>query len=110
MGLLVAIFSVGCALGGILLAKLGDIFGRRLAIMMVVLIYVVGAIIQISATGKWYQYFVGKIIYGLGCGGCSVLCPMLLSEIAPKRSKRCAHFDVPIDGYFRYLLGILCGL
>ena len=84
MGLLVAIFSVGCALGGILLAKLGDIFGRRLAIMMVVLIYVVGAIIQISATGKWYQYFVGKIIYGLGCGGCSVLCPMLLSEIAPK--------------------------
>ncbi|QLG74130.1 hypothetical protein HG535_0G00150 [Zygotorulaspora mrakii] len=84
MGLLVAIFSVGCALGGILLAKLGDIFGRRLAIIMVVVIYVVGAIIQISATGKWYQYFIGKIIYGLGCGGCSVLCPMLLSEIAPK--------------------------
>lgn len=84
MGLLVSIFSVGCALGGVSLAKLGDIFGRRLAIMLVMVIYVVGAIIQISASGKWYQYFVGKIIYGLGCGGCSVLCPMLLSEIAPK--------------------------
>lgn len=85
MGLLVSIFSVGCALGGLFLPKLGDMFGRRLAIIMVVMIYVVGVIIQISApAGKWYQYFIGKIIYGLGCGGCSVLCPMLLSEIAPK--------------------------
>ncbi|CAI4059653.1 hypothetical protein N7582_001399 [Saccharomyces uvarum] len=84
MGLLVAMFSVGCAIGGLIFARLADTLGRRLAIVIVVLVYIVGAIIQISSNHKWYQYFVGKIIYGLGAGGCSVLCPMLLSEIAPK--------------------------
>ncbi|CAI4039029.1 hypothetical protein SMKI_06G3810 [Saccharomyces mikatae IFO 1815] len=84
MGLLVAMFSVGCAIGGVSFARFADKLGRRLAIVIVVLVYMVGAIIQISSNHKWYQYFVGKIIYGLGAGGCSVLCPMLLSEIAPK--------------------------
>ena len=83
MGLLVAMFSVGCSIGGVAFARLADTLGRRLAIVIVVLVYMVGAIIQISSNHKWYQYFVGKIIYGLGAGGCSVLCPMLLSEIAP---------------------------
>ncbi|CAI6461732.1 AIF_HP2_G0013860.mRNA.1.CDS.1 [Saccharomyces cerevisiae] len=83
MGLLVAMFSIGCAIGGLIFARLADTLGRRLAIVIVVLVYMVGAIIQISSNHKWYQYFVGKIIYGLGAGGCSVLCPMLLSEIAP---------------------------
>ncbi|KAG0665552.1 hexose transporter hxt1 [Maudiozyma exigua] len=84
MGLLVAMFSVGCAIGGLLFARFADTLGRRLAIVIVVLVYMIGAIIQISSNHKWYQYFIGKIIYGLGAGGCSVLCPMLLSEIAPK--------------------------
>lgn len=52
--------------------------------MFVVGVYVVGTIIQISASDKWYQYFIGKIIYGWGVGGVSVLAPMLISETAPK--------------------------
>ncbi|CAI7440504.1 CRE_collapsed_G0048720.mRNA.1.CDS.1 [Saccharomyces cerevisiae] len=72
MGLLVAMFSIGCAIGGLIFARLADTLGRRLAIVIVVLVYMVGAIIQISSNHKWYQYFVGKIIYGLGAGGCSV--------------------------------------
>ena len=83
-GLLVAIFSAGCAFGGLTLPKLGDIYGRRLGLMIVIVLYVVGTIIQISAQDKWYQYFIGKIIYGWGVGGVSVLAPMLISETAPK--------------------------
>ena len=83
-GLLVAIFSAGCALGGLTLPKLGDLVGRRYGIMLVMIVYVVGAIIQITADRKWYHYFIGKIIYGWGVGGMSVLSPMLISEISPK--------------------------
>ncbi|CAI5002101.1 BBT_HP_G0132350.mRNA.1.CDS.1 [Saccharomyces cerevisiae] len=32
MGLLVAMFSIGCAIGGLIFARLADTLGRRLAI------------------------------------------------------------------------------
>ncbi|CDO93866.1 unnamed protein product [Kluyveromyces dobzhanskii CBS 2104] len=83
-GLIVSIFNIGCAVGGIILSKLGDMYGRRIGLMIVVLIYVVGIIIQIASIDKWYQYFIGRIISGLGVGGISVLSPMLISETAPK--------------------------
>ncbi|QEU60877.1 Hxt5/Hxt3 [Kluyveromyces lactis] len=83
-GLIVSIFNIGCAIGGIILSKLGDMYGRRIGLMIVVLIYVVGIIIQIASIDKWYQYFIGRIISGLGVGGISVLSPMLISETAPK--------------------------
>ena len=83
-GLIVSIFNVGCAIGGIILSKAGDMYGRRIGLMIVVLIYVVGIIIQIASSSKWYQYFIGRIISGLGVGGITVLSPMLISETAPK--------------------------
>ncbi|SCU82866.1 LAMI_0C01178g1_1 [Lachancea mirantina] len=84
IGLIVAIFNIGCAFGGIFLGKIGDMYGRRIGLMAVVVVYVVGIIIQIASINKWYQYFIGRIISGLGVGGISVLSPMLISEISPK--------------------------
>ncbi|QID83663.1 Low-affinity glucose transporter hxt3 [Saccharomyces pastorianus] len=83
-GLIVAIFNIGCAVGGIVLAKLGDMYGRKLGLIVVVVIYIIGIIIQIASIDKWYQYFIGRIISGLGVGGIAVLSPMLISEVAPK--------------------------
>ena len=83
-GLIVSIFNIGCAFGGILLSKIGDVWGRRIGLMAVVVVYVVGIIIQIASQDKWYQYFIGRIISGLGVGGIAVLSPMLISETAPK--------------------------
>ena len=83
-GLIVAIFNIGCAFGGLTLGRLGDIYGRRLGLMCVVCVYVVGIIIQIATGDKWYQYFIGRIISGLGVGGIAVLSPTLISETAPK--------------------------
>ena len=84
-GLIVSIFNIGCAIGGITLSKIGDIYGRRIGLMSVVVVYVVGIIIQIASINKWYQYFIGRIISGLGVGGIAVLSPMLISETAPKQ-------------------------
>lgn len=85
MGLIVSIFNVGCAVGGILLSKVGDIYGRRIGLIAVTSIYIVGILIQITSTHKWYQYFIGRIISGLGVGGIAVLSPMLISEVSPKQ-------------------------
>ncbi|SCW01230.1 LAFE_0D07976g1_1 [Lachancea fermentati] len=84
MGLIVAIFNIGCAIGGVFLTKVGEVYGRKIGLTTVVVIYVIGIIIQIASINKWYQYFIGRIISGLGVGGITVLSPMLISETAPK--------------------------
>ncbi|CCD24396.1 sugar porter family MFS transporter NDAI_0D00820 [Naumovozyma dairenensis CBS 421] len=83
-GLLVSIFNVGCAIGSVVLGRLGDTVGRRKGIVIAVFIYIVGIVIQIASIDKWYQYFIGRIIAGLGSGTIAVLSPMLISEISPK--------------------------
>ncbi|SCV01770.1 LAME_0G18382g1_1 [Lachancea meyersii CBS 8951] len=83
-GLIVSIFNIGCAIGGIVLGKIGEVYGRRLGLTVVVIIYAVGIIIQIASIDKWYQYFIGRIISGLGVGAITILSPMLISEVAPK--------------------------
>lgn len=84
-GLIVAIFNVGCAIGGIFLSKVADVYGRRVGIMFSMVIYVVGIIVQISSSTKWYQFFIGRLITGLSVGIVSVLCPLFIGESAPKK-------------------------
>lgn len=84
-GLIVSIFNIGCAVGGILLSKVADIFGRRVGLMFSMVIYVVGIIVQISSLDKWYQLFIGRLITGLAVGIVSVLSPLFIGESAPKK-------------------------
>ena len=83
-GLVVAIFNIGCAIGGIAWSRLGDMYGRKPALAWVTGVYMIGLIISIASINKWYQYFIGRIISGLGVGGIAVYSPLLLSEVAPK--------------------------
>ncbi|CCF57727.1 hypothetical protein KAFR_0D00800 [Kazachstania africana CBS 2517] len=83
-GLIVGIFNIGCAFGGIILSKLGDMYGRKIGLTCVTIIYIVGQVICIASVDKWYQYFIGRIVAGLGVGGIAVLSPMLISETSPK--------------------------
>ncbi|EDO16348.1 hypothetical protein Kpol_1059p39 [Vanderwaltozyma polyspora DSM 70294] len=83
-GLVVSIFNIGCAIGGVTLTKVGDVKGRKAGLTTVIGTYIVGIIIQIASINKWYQYFIGRIISGMGVGGIAVLCPLLISEVSPK--------------------------
>lgn len=83
-GLIVSIFNIGCAIGGIVLSKLGDMYGRKVGLISVVSIYVVGIVIQIATSRSWIQYTIGRVVSGLGVGGIAVLSPMLISEVSPK--------------------------
>ncbi|GBL52645.1 hypothetical_protein [Candidozyma auris] len=85
VGLMVSIFNVGCAIGGIILCKMGDQWGRRIGIMVAMVVYIIGIIVQISSSDKWYQYFVGRFITGLAVGTVSVICPLFISEVSPKQ-------------------------
>jgi MFS transporter, SP family, sugar:H+ symporter len=83
-GLMVSIFNIGCAIGGITLGKTADIYGRKKGLMMTMVVYIVGIIIQIASVKSWVQYFIGRIISGLAVGSISVLAPMFISETSPK--------------------------
>ncbi|RCK54921.1 Hexose transporter 2 [Candida viswanathii] len=83
-GLIISIFNVGCCIGGLLFAKVGDIYGRRIGLTFSMGIYVVGIVIQISAQHAWYQIMIGRAITGLAVGTVSVISPMFISETAPK--------------------------
>ncbi|PSK35750.1 hypothetical protein C7M61_004231 [Candidozyma pseudohaemuli] len=84
-GLMVSIFNVGCAIGGIFICRVGDVYGRRIGIMFAMVIYIVGIIIQIASQDAWYQYFIGRLITGLAVGTVSVICPLFISEVSPKQ-------------------------
>lgn len=83
-GVIVAIFNAGCAVGGIFLSKIADVAGRRMGLMASMIIYVIGIIVQITSTTKWYQIVVGRAIAGLAVGCVSVLSPLFIGESAPK--------------------------
>jgi hypothetical protein len=44
----------------------------------------VGLIVQISATDKWYQMMMGRWVAGLGVGALSLLVPMYQAETGPR--------------------------
>ncbi|GMM55713.1 alpha-glucoside permease [Maudiozyma humilis] len=83
-GLVVSIFNIGGLIGCLTLGGLADRIGRKMALVFVTAVYMVGIIIQIASINKWYQYFIGRIISGMGVGSISIFSPMLLSEVAPK--------------------------
>ncbi|ESX01044.1 hypothetical protein KL918_002686 [Ogataea parapolymorpha] len=83
-GLMISIFNIGCALGGLTLGRLADSKGRKVGIMLTMIVYIVGIVIQIASIKSWVQFFIGRIISGLAVGSVSVLCPMFISETSPK--------------------------
>jgi SP family sugar:H+ symporter-like MFS transporter len=87
IGLIIAVFNAGCAIGGLTLPKLSDIKGRKFTIFLSVWIYVLGLLVQTTSrtSGKWYQFLIGRIITGFAVGSTSVLTPMFISESAPLR-------------------------
>ncbi|CCH41703.1 Hexose transporter 2 [Wickerhamomyces ciferrii] len=85
IGLIISIFNIGCAIGGLSLSKIGDSYGRKIGLFFSIFIYIIGLIILITSTksGSWLQIFFGRIITGLAVGSTSVLTPMFISENAP---------------------------
>lgn len=82
VGLIISIFNLGCALGGVTLAKFGDVLGRKKGLIIVMVVYMAGIAVQISSF-HWVQFLTGRIVAGLAVGAVSVLSPMFIAETSP---------------------------
>lgn len=86
MSLLVAIYSVGAAVGGLGLSNIANIKGRKPALLVYLMLYIIGYLVQITSNkGKWYQMFVGRIITGVSAGAVTTVVPMFGGELAPAK-------------------------
>lgn len=70
-GFVTAIYEVGCLAGAMTILAIGDLLGRRRAIMSGAFIMVLGVIIQITAfpgSSPFAQLVIGRIVMGIGNG------------------------------------------
>lgn len=70
-GFVTAVYELGCLAGAILILLLGDVFGRRRAIMMGGTVMIIGVIIQVTSSyahTPLAQFIVGRVITGVGNG------------------------------------------
>lgn len=95
-GTVVAIYEVGCALGALSCAFIGDILGRRRTIFGAGCTVLVGVLLQ-ATPFSIAQLIVARIITGLGVGALTATVPMWVSECskAEERGRR-----VLLQGFF----------
>jgi SP family sugar:H+ symporter-like MFS transporter len=77
--LVVSILSAGTFFGALAGAPIGDRLGRRWGIIIGVLVFFVGVILQLVATAL-PLFIVGRVFAGLGVGVISTLVPAYQSE------------------------------
>jgi SP family sugar:H+ symporter-like MFS transporter len=84
-GAIVALLSIGTLIGALLGAPTADYFGRRRAMIIQCVIFMIGVIIQITAFNSWAQFAIGRLVSGLGVGGLSAAVPTYQAETAPSQ-------------------------
>ncbi|CAG60509.1 uncharacterized protein GVI51_I07271 [Nakaseomyces glabratus] len=81
------ITTAATSLGALIFALVAgfsvDIFGRKPCLMFSNIMFLIGAILQVTAH-KFWQMTAGRFIMGFGVGIGSLIAPLYISEIAPK--------------------------
>ncbi|KAJ1989678.1 hypothetical protein H4R33_001972 [Dimargaris cristalligena] len=81
-GTIVSMLTLGCFIGSLGSGYLADRIGRKFSIVLGSVVFIVGAVLQTTATGVG-MLIAGRIIAGLGVGILSMCVPVFQSEIAP---------------------------
>jgi len=87
VGVIVAVYYLGCAVGAVLFSKLADKFGRKKSIFFSLASASLGNLIMFVSGMKFPQaglaiMFVGRVIMGLGVGGIDAVIPTYSSELS----------------------------
>jgi len=80
---IVSVLSAGTFFGALTAAPCGDFFGRRYGLMVTMVVFCVGVILQTIATDI-PVFTAGRFFAGYGVGMVSALIPLYQSETAPK--------------------------
>ena len=78
------LLCIGAALGASVGGKLSDKYGRRHNIMLLAIVFFIGALGCTISPNIWVLYFF-RIVLGFAVGGASAIVPVFLGETAPKR-------------------------
>lgn len=81
VGLVVALFTVGCVVGAAFAGPLGDYTGRRATLTAGSLVFLVGGCIQTAAQTIDYLY-AGRFLAGVGTGILVMIVPLYQAELA----------------------------
>ncbi|HXA49266.1 MAG TPA: sugar porter family MFS transporter [Candidatus Acidoferrum sp.] len=114
LGVTVSAALWGTVLGSIVAAAPSDRYGRKAALQVLAVLYVLTAI-GCAIAWDWYSFLFFRFLGGLAIGGSSVIGPMYIAEIAPasQRGKLVGMFQFNIVAgilvaYFsNYMIGLI---
>ncbi|KAJ5835254.1 Major facilitator superfamily domain general substrate transporter [Penicillium robsamsonii] len=81
-GMLTSILELGAWVGTLANGYLADALGRRLTVLVAVVVFCVGVIVQACTESPDYV-FGGRFVTGLGVGSLSMVVPLYNAELAP---------------------------
>lgn len=84
LGFTVSIALWGTVGGGLLASPFGEHYGARQGIRVMAVLYLLSAL-GCAVAWNWSSFLLFRLIGGLGIGGSSVLSPMYIADIAPRR-------------------------
>ncbi|POS81095.1 hypothetical protein DHEL01_v200511 [Diaporthe helianthi] len=93
VGILVAVYYLGCSLGAVLFSWLSDHHGRKKAIFACLATASLGNLIMfVTGLGGWTQnaihmFWVGRVVMGLGVGGIDAVIPVFSSELSSDNAR-----------------------
>ncbi|KAK8859324.1 quinate permease [Apiospora arundinis] len=82
-GNIVSTFQAGCFFGALVTFPIAEKFGRRLAIILASLVFLLGATLMTASHGNLNLIYAGRAIAGLGIGSSSLVVPVYIAEVAP---------------------------
>ena len=78
--------TVGCFLGSVATAAVGEQLGRRKSIGGGVIIMIIGALLQATAYTRAHM-IVARIVSGFGMGAINSTVPVMQAEFSPKATR-----------------------
>jgi SP family myo-inositol transporter-like MFS transporter 13 len=82
--LITSITSGGAFIGAVAAGLTADRFGRKGAIYMGCVLFIIGAVLQACAYSL-AQMTVGRLVVGFGVGSAAMIVPLYIAEVAPAR-------------------------
>ncbi|KAL4940306.1 hypothetical protein BDV06DRAFT_230400 [Aspergillus oleicola] len=79
----VALLTAGCFFGAIAASFANDRYGRRYSLIVLSVIFMIGAAVQTGGKGTIAYIYGGRVIAGFGIGGMSAITPVYVSENCP---------------------------
>lgn len=93
VGIIVAVYYLGCSVGAVLFSSFSDHYGRKNAIFASLAAASAGNLIMfLAGLGGWTQhaihmFWVGRVVMGLGVGGIDAVIPVYSSELSSDHAR-----------------------